>query len=107
MGSSLTCRVRHDRSAVRIEVRGKLTEQTRRRVLDAIWKNCGGRGRRVAVDLSGLTYFDSPSLLAIVGMERIAEGQVGCHIDITGVEDAAMRLTGAADADVDGVVVSR
>lgn len=97
MSSTLSCRVRHDGSGVRIVVRGRLTARTRRRVIDAIWKNCGRRGSRVAVDLSGLTYFDSSSLLALVGMERIAEGQVGCHIDITGVEDAAMRLTGVEE----------
>jgi ABC-type transporter Mla MlaB component len=101
VSSALTCRVRHDDSGVRIVVRGSLTERTRRRVLDAIWKNCGRRGQVVAVDLSGLTYFDSSSLLALVGMERIAEGQVGCHIDITGVETAAMRLTG-----VDGLALA-
>ncbi len=94
MRSSLRCRVRREGARVRIEVHGALTHSTRQRVLDAIWKYCGVQGRVVVVDLSGLTYFDSPSLLALVGTERIAEGQVGCHIELAGVEAAAMRLTG-------------
>ncbi len=102
MRSSLTCRTHHDGSRVRIEVRGALTHSTRQRLLDAIWKSCDQPGRVVAVDLRGLTYFDSPSLLALVGMERIAEGQVGCQVDLAGVEEAAMRLTGVDDIAVAG-----
>ncbi len=99
--ASLSCRVRHDGPGVRIEVHGALTGGTRHRVLDAIWKNCVS-GQVVTVDLSELTYFDSPSLLALVGMQRIAEGQVGCQVDLTGVEDAAIRLTGVADVAAAG-----
>ncbi len=92
MRTGLTVRVRRSRGDVRIEVRGALTRRTRGRLLDAIWRS-SRPGRRVDVDLAGLSYFDSPSLLAVVGTEQLVRRAPGAVVDIVGVEQAVARLT--------------
>jgi ABC-type transporter Mla MlaB component len=88
-------RARSNGQAVVVVVTGALTTASRAKVAEAIWR-AAKSGADVHVDLSGLTSFDSDSLLALMGVEKVAENQLNCSIDLAGVEQAMERL--AADA---------
>ena len=78
----------------RIEVSGRLTEQTRRRIVDALWDRPGDRD--VVVDLAGLTYFDGTSVIVLLGNKRIIERQRGCRVELTGLDTATSRIMALA-----------
>jgi anti-anti-sigma regulatory factor len=88
----LRCRVSRTTTGDRIEVSGRLTPQTRRQVVDALWERASGRDRHVTVDLAGVTYFDGTSVIVLLGNKRILEGQRGCRVDVTGLETATRRI---------------
>jgi ABC-type transporter Mla MlaB component len=79
-----------------IVVRGELSKSTSRRVLSKM-HGMASRGRGpITVDVSGLSYFDSVSVTMLLGTERIIERQLGCPVDIRGLDEATSRLTGLA-----------
>lgn len=86
-------RERHDRTIV---VRGELSQSTSRRVLNKMHGLANRSRGPITVDVSGLSYFDSVSLTMLLGTERIIERQLGCPVDIRGLDEATSRLTGLA-----------
>jgi anti-anti-sigma regulatory factor len=88
----LNCRLIPAASGDRIEVRGKLTARSRRRVIDLLWRRTGTTGRRVTLDLAGVTYFDGASVLVLLGNKQIIERQRGCVVDLTGLDVATRRI---------------
>lgn len=92
MRRGLRCRVSRTPGERRIEVSGRLTPQTRRQLVDAMWDGAEGADRRVTVDLAGITYFDGTSVMVLLGNKRILEAQRGCRVDVTGLETATKRI---------------
>ena len=92
VGSGLRCRVSRTISGDRIEVEGKLTQRSRKRLIDLLWRSAGSDGRPVTLDLAGVTYFDGHSVLVLLGNKQILERQRGCRVDLTGLETATRRI---------------
>jgi anti-anti-sigma regulatory factor len=89
--SGLRCRVSRTTTGDRIEVAGKLTQRSRKRLIDLLW-NSAADGRPVTLDLAGVTYFDGNSVLVLIGNKQILERQRGCRVDLTGLETATRRI---------------
>jgi len=87
----LRCRVSRNTDGDRIEVEGRLTQRSRKRVIDLLW-NSATAGRPVTLDLAGVTYFDGQSVLVLIGNKQIIERQRGSHVDLTGLETATRRI---------------
>jgi anti-anti-sigma regulatory factor len=68
-----------------------LTQRSRKRLIDQLWSSAAG-GRPVTLDLAGVTYFDGPSVLVLIGNKQIIERQRGCSVDLTGLEIATRRI---------------
>ena len=94
MGARLRCRIERDREATRLDVAGSLDRGNEIDLVRAFWRAADRPGREVVVDLSRVTYFDSIALTTVLGLERIAERQRGCAVDVRGIETAAWSLTG-------------
>lgn len=77
-----------------IAVRGALTGARRERLLTRMHSLASRDRAPITVDVSDMTYFDSVSLTMLLGTERIIERQLGCPIDIRGLDIATSRLTG-------------
>lgn len=75
----------------RIQVEGRLTQRSRKRLIDQLWSSASG-GRPVTLDLAGVTYFDGTSVLVLIGNKQILETQRGCQVDLTGLETATRRI---------------
>jgi anti-anti-sigma regulatory factor len=91
VGRGLRCRVSRNTDGDRIEVEGRLTQRSRKRVIDLLW-NSATAGRPVTLDLAGVTYFDGQSVLVLIGNKQIIERQRGSHVDLTGLETATRRI---------------
>lgn len=94
MFPALRCAVHRHHGETLLVVRGRLDRRTLSRISDVIWRRAMAGDRAVTVDLSRLSHFDSETLLSLLGIERLAERQLSCEIDLTGLEEAARRLTG-------------
>ena len=96
MRRGLQCRVSRTASGGdRIEVVGKLTQRSRKRLIDLLWDSAAG-GRPVTLDLAGVTYFDGNSVLVLIGNKQILERQRGCQVDLTGLDTATRRILALA-----------
>ena len=82
---------REDRT---IAVRGALTGTKRERLLSRMHALAARDRTPITVDVSELSYFDTDSLTMLLGTERIIERQLGCPVDIRGLDTATRRLTG-------------
>ena len=96
MRRGLRCRTIREQSGDRIEVTGALTQRSQQRVLDALWRRAWGRDAHITVDLAGLTYFESPSVITLIGTKRIVERQRGCTVDLCGLDTATDRILATA-----------
>lgn len=77
-----------------ISVSGALTASKRKRLLAQMHLLAERQKAPITVDLSDLSSFDSDSLIILLGTERIIERQLGCEVDIRGLDVAAQRVTG-------------
>lgn len=93
MRSRVQCRVMRRGDVTHIAVAGRLDAKGQPRVADAVWRAVSPGGT-VVVDLSKVTYFDSTGLWTLLGIERIAERQNSCSVELRGIEDAAFAVTG-------------
>ena len=91
MRRGLRCRVSRTTDGDRIEVAGKLTQRSRKRLIDLLWTSAAD-GRPVTLDLAGVTYFDGNSVLVLIGNKQILERQRNCQVDLTGLETATKRI---------------
>src|SRR4051794_31583700 len=89
---ALRCRVSQTSSGDRIEVIGRLTQHSRKQVVDMLWRRAQRGNRSVTLDLAGVTYFDGTSVLVLLGNKQIIERQRGCQVDLTGLETATRRI---------------
>jgi anti-anti-sigma regulatory factor len=89
--NGLRCRVSRDTAGNRIEVEGRLTQRSRKRLIDLLWISATG-GRPVTLDLAGVTYFDGTSVMVLIGNKQIIEQQRGSQVDLTGLETATRRI---------------
>jgi anti-anti-sigma regulatory factor len=87
----LRCRVSRTNEGDRIEVEGKLTQRSRKRLIDLLWESASD-GRPVTLDLAGVTYFDGNSVMVLIGNKQILERQRGSQVDLTGLETATRRI---------------
>jgi anti-anti-sigma regulatory factor len=92
MRGGLRCRVSRTTAGDRIEVEGKLTQRSRKRLIDLMWRQASTSGRPVTLDLAGVTYFDGNSVLVLIGNKQILERQRGCQVDLTGLDTATRRI---------------
>lgn len=90
----LKCRVRRSDEGQTILVEGDLGPETRSRLLAKMHDVAARHDGPLVVDVSRLSYFDSHSLTMLLGTERVLERQLGCPVDIRGLDVAAFRLTG-------------
>src|SRR5437763_10039188 len=91
----MTVRIRFGaRGGRTIAVRGALTEGKRERLLSRMHALAARDRAPITVDVSEMSYFDSDSLTMLFGTERIIERQLGCQVDICGLEAATWRVTG-------------
>jgi len=93
------CRVAQDDGTRTITVGGALSRRTRSRLMAKMYDLAARRQGPITVDVSRVSYFDSVSLTMLLGTERVLERQLGCPVDIRGLETATFRLTGLADAE--------
>lgn len=91
MPSRLRCRVSRHTDGDRIQVEGRLTQRSRKRLIDLLWTSASD-GRPVTLDLAGVTYFDGNSVMVLIGNKQILEQQRGCRVDLTGLEIATRRI---------------
>lgn len=87
----LRCRVSRTNEGDRIQVEGKLTQRSRKRLIDLLWASASD-GRPVTLDLAGVTYFDGNSVMVLIGNKQILERQRNCQVDLTGLETATRRI---------------
>jgi len=95
-------RIGDGRGSRTIVVRGALDGASRGRVLRKMHGLATKSRAPITVDVSDLSYFDSVSLTMLLGTERIIERQIGCPVDIRGLDVATSRLTGLTDGDLVG-----
>ena len=95
MARELQCRVSRTDSGNHIAVSGRLTNRSQEQVTREVWRRAALADDPITVDLSDLTYFDGRSVLILLGTKRIVERQLGCAVDVTGLDQATRRILDA------------